>query len=441
MPTTVIETDAFVASLQQPNNGELADAASILLYLQHLSNTRRFLYNRHRSNVFDVTRAPFNADRTGAADSRTAIQSALDAASVAGGYVYAPGGSYRLDSSLLFYPGVKLVGDHDRTIFSINHATESLLTLNGPGAEIPAVVEGIHFRSAVPNTGNLINGAGGQHGIVFDKCRFGDNINTRGTLLQCSNADLAVTLRDCRLLPYTDRRAINQSAGRVVLGGATRLVMPQPYTSGGMITITGGRLVVGDGVEFDGSANLSGVNTCYGIDATGPTTEVSVGAARFDMANSAGRAINIGAGSPRIRVSEACDFTIGTTRYKASGVAGEDSQLSLYPHIVQQTSGTTITVFTGVRTVVLLVSAASAPTITLPSPLNKGQQLTLLVRNTYGSGWGGSFFITDALHITGTVPHPVLSAPGLSCKVDLIWSDMFAPGATWSWVVTDIQYV
>jgi len=47
--------------------------------------------------VFDVTAAPYNADKTGTNDSTTAIQSAINAAQTAnGGVVYLPAGTYRV---------------------------------------------------------------------------------------------------------------------------------------------------------------------------------------------------------------------------------------------------------------------------------------------------------------------------------------------------------
>jgi Pectate lyase superfamily protein len=60
--------------------------------------------------LFDVT--DFGADITGAADATAAIQSAIDAASAAGGVVYLPAGLYRCDGRLrVAAPGVVLRGD------------------------------------------------------------------------------------------------------------------------------------------------------------------------------------------------------------------------------------------------------------------------------------------------------------------------------------------
>src|SRR4051812_35007936 len=52
-----------------------------------------------RTNLIDVTKAPYNADKTGATDASAAIQSAINAATP-GSVVYLPAGTYRCDSTL-----------------------------------------------------------------------------------------------------------------------------------------------------------------------------------------------------------------------------------------------------------------------------------------------------------------------------------------------------
>lgn len=47
------------------------------------------------TQVFDVSTAPYNVDTTGSVDSTAGIQAAIDAASVVGGIVYLPAGTYR----------------------------------------------------------------------------------------------------------------------------------------------------------------------------------------------------------------------------------------------------------------------------------------------------------------------------------------------------------
>lgn len=65
---------------------------------------------RVSSHMYNVTAAPYLADRTARQDASSAIQKALDDAAVAGGAVYLPAGDYRLDNPLTVPAGVVLLG-------------------------------------------------------------------------------------------------------------------------------------------------------------------------------------------------------------------------------------------------------------------------------------------------------------------------------------------
>ncbi|MES2986117.1 MAG: glycosyl hydrolase family 28-related protein, partial [Patescibacteria group bacterium] len=56
-------------------------------------------YVAGRTNLIDVTQAPYNADNTGSADAQPAIQAAIDAATT-GDVVYLPAGTYRTNNAL-----------------------------------------------------------------------------------------------------------------------------------------------------------------------------------------------------------------------------------------------------------------------------------------------------------------------------------------------------
>lgn len=82
-------------------------------------------------NVLD-----YGADPTGATDSSAAFQAAIDEA--AGKYVYAPAGTYRINTQLtyntstVFAPGLKLVGDGmEKTIFDTRVAGIAMLSISG----------------------------------------------------------------------------------------------------------------------------------------------------------------------------------------------------------------------------------------------------------------------------------------------------------------------
>ncbi|MBM7564946.1 hypothetical protein JOC55_001891 [Paenibacillus sacheonensis] len=92
--------------------------------------------------LFDVTAEPYGADRNGGSDASAAIQSALDAASAAGGgTVYLPAGTYRVDSPIGVPSGVELRGSWDVPHHTIGGGTVLFTTYGeNPGADTPALI-------------------------------------------------------------------------------------------------------------------------------------------------------------------------------------------------------------------------------------------------------------------------------------------------------------
>lgn len=118
---------------------------------------------------FDITHPAYGADPTGAVDSTTAIQNALNAANIIGSpIVYAPRGTYRF-SRLTIPAGVTLLGDgQQRTIFqttqvlggSGTHFTTSAIAAStiGVSDSEEICVEGIRFErhSSVAGTADVM---------------------------------------------------------------------------------------------------------------------------------------------------------------------------------------------------------------------------------------------------------------------------------------------
>jgi hypothetical protein len=78
-------------------------------------------YQPDRTNLYVVTQSPYNAVADGVTDATAAFQAALTAAGTnGGGTVFAPGGSYRLNGTLIIPTGVELRG-----VFDIPHGTET----------------------------------------------------------------------------------------------------------------------------------------------------------------------------------------------------------------------------------------------------------------------------------------------------------------------------
>ena len=75
-----------------------------------------------RPNSINVTQAPYNADKTGAADATAAIQAALNAAG-SNDVVYFPDGNYLIEGSLHLYTSyVTLRGDTNSTLIGVGSA-------------------------------------------------------------------------------------------------------------------------------------------------------------------------------------------------------------------------------------------------------------------------------------------------------------------------------
>ena len=128
----------------------------------------------------------YGADRTGAADSTTAIQAALTAAHTAGGgTVYFPAGTYKISSGLTVYAGTVLQGDGpavsviSQTSTSadclagtdVSYVTVAGLSLAGPGSGSGnGIALGLASDSSTPYldfSGLLIHGFGGN-GVYID---------------------------------------------------------------------------------------------------------------------------------------------------------------------------------------------------------------------------------------------------------------------------------
>nr|WP_237179003.1 S-layer homology domain-containing protein [Paenibacillus sp. MMS18-CY102] len=74
--------------------------------------------------LFDLTKAPYNADKSGGVDVSGLLQSALDAASAAGGgTVYLPAGIYRVEQPISVPSGVELRGSWDVAHHTIGGGT------------------------------------------------------------------------------------------------------------------------------------------------------------------------------------------------------------------------------------------------------------------------------------------------------------------------------
>jgi hypothetical protein len=387
MPTVVPESDAFVADDPAAEQRRAADAASILLYAQHFANSRRYLYNRHRTRVFDVTRAPYNADPSGAVDATSGIQNAINdaASSVGGGDVYLPG-RFKY-TGLAMSPSVNLRGIPGITRLSLNHATNDALTFgSGGGSQGFGLVEGISFCAAVDGTGNLINGVSG-HAIQLKvlNCAYNDDTSggkMKGRMLFTQGTGSIYTFEECFLSAKGDANAdlffLSAADGELWLN-KNRAFMPLAYSSN-LLQIDDGRLAsckdnVWDVTAHGGSADIMQFLS-LGYHSLSKNT--------FLGAFSGGSCIKTVSGG--IKISETGSVFDTVNPYALGGLLALGSDLTLSNPLVTALGGTTATCATGYRAQVFKATSTD-PTITLPGILFIGQEFTLTVYNFSGSPW------------------------------------------------------
>jgi hypothetical protein len=262
MPSNATDTDAWPANIQRPNNGELADSGSLSQGFNPVTQRTRHLYNKSRSALFDITRAPYNADPTGAVVSTSGMQAAIDAAAAAGGHVFSPPGNYR--HSLLTIPtGVSIFGVPDKTYWLHDHATANGLVFLDYNEGNPVTIQDIRFLGNVAGTGtHVVNNTGAC--VVFERCSWngfasggGPSNNLQGKLASVNSAESRLTFIDCEINVAGILKGLHAEDGliRVVRGG---MKMPATYSEAMAQSEIGGSITL-DGVRVDLTAHVTGV--------------------------------------------------------------------------------------------------------------------------------------------------------------------------------------
>ncbi len=123
----------------------------------------------------------YGATGDGTTDDTSAIQAAENAAGIAGGVVFFPGGTYRITTTLtLSTDSVSLIGaDSAASIIKIDNASnaDAVTFLGANGRD----VRGLGFTCAQANSGSFISGGGTGH-TTIDECTF-DGTNMTGSLI------------------------------------------------------------------------------------------------------------------------------------------------------------------------------------------------------------------------------------------------------------------
>lgn len=396
MPSTVAETDTYSANIQRPNNGELADAASLLQAFQPLTNRTLYLRNRTLNGQRDIT--PFGADSTGTADSRTAIQAAIDAVQAGGGgTVRLPYGSYKLNTGLTLYRDVSLVGDGATLLH--NHNSQNVITLDTAGSAlaVPRRISGIAFESLVITSAygiaDLASATARQ--LIVSDCSFNwTTQNIAGSFYSLNGVS-------------TSRVAFERCNVRSRAGGD-----PLVFMAGGSnsyLEIAGGQYRMADTYAeslifinntpadihhafIDETGHNSG--TAYGIEVSG-TTDKRISNCRFFQS---GLGASIKAAGRLVETDS--DWLAGTA-YEIPAALNTRSRLSGgNPLVVNSNSTSSISLGalgTGVRAISYVLTGAfggGGPTFDMPPAVFENQRLTLTVANRSSDtgNWSGVAF-------------------------------------------------
>lgn len=194
-----------------------------------------------RTNLINVTQAPYNADNTGATDASTAINSAITAA-VANDIVYLPAGTYRLDSQVSIGPSkanITLRGAGATTIISPRSIAYGIFI--GAG-EHPGAATWANNFYAVPATNNVVTAgatAGSTALTIADTTDF-----TAGQLIQVS-----VSNQD-------DNAAIEAGAMPIIdFGGSGDVIRRRQLTR--LVSKTSTVLTISPALHYTPDANLT----------------------------------------------------------------------------------------------------------------------------------------------------------------------------------------
>ncbi len=386
MPVTATDTDTFPSTVQRPSNGEVADSASLAQPVDALTKRTRYAYNRSASGIFDVTRAPFNADITGTADSTTAIQTAIAAAASAGGVVWFPAGIY-LHTGLTVPEGVDLEFA-PRAYLAMSHATADHLTFTGASTYLPNLVLGARFVGNVFGTGSAVRVATAGARVLLRGCSFNSasDVILLGRFGRVDSVGGKLRFEDCLCYVVGTQRAYEASGGGAieVVGGI--LKMPAAYSTQLMYVNNGSRGDL-DGVSIDCTAHNSGTASILVADSASDAAMVNCKINAVGMSgNTTGFAWSTAA---RVKALGNEWRISGAMTIYGSSLAAAGSELELLPYYTGSNGGNSYTVANGHRSVAVYNSAGvTAPTFDLPFAYVAGQELDLTIYNLSGVTWG-----------------------------------------------------
>lgn len=421
MPTNATDTDSFVANVQRPNNGELADSASLAQGFNPLTQRTRWLHNRTSRLVFDVRQ--FGATVGTGADSRAAIQAAIDAASAANVGEVHVSGLFRIDNALNLPRAVSLIGVGNGAALYLNHASANFINLTShTDMGNRCVISGLNFEGLIANSGTVISDAGSDRAVLIDNCSFNDDAsNLTGRLAYFTGTDTWSGIHRSRINVVGAGEALRSTgaSGRFeLLDNIIR--MPASFADA-LVTLTGGQLVA-RGNFFDNTLHTSGTGTCIAL-AGGSYSNVSH---NVFTDWTGGGAIAILQFSGAVVQAHGNDFRGAVTPYYTDAMANK-SHADMRGSLTSAVSGATLTMSNFFDNYFFTQSVVSSPAITFPAPIFRGQRLRFAMRNATGTSLGFSIAPSPA------VVKETLSAyaNGITATAEFVAQDPDGTGLVW----------
>lgn len=412
MPTAATDTDVFTSTVQRPNNGENADSASLSQGFNPLTQRTRYLYNRSRSNLHDVTRAPYNADPSGAVSSQAALAAAIAAAFATSGDVFIPPGTY-LYTGITIPQGVNIYAAQD--VHLVNTGAGNSVVFTDPNDGPPSIIEGIRFHSTSVTTATaVVNNADAR--AIFYRCAWNGYVagggyltNLQGYIALVNSADSDLQFVDCRIITGGTLKALYAMLGKIrMLRGM--LWMPATYADSLAYADPTGQVELDD-VQIDVYGHTTGsAQILYNASATART------AMRNCIINGTGAGGTI---YGHLWVQDSLVANHGN-RYLGSTVtpygnarAAAGSRVQLEDTLaIDVGSAPTVDLTNSGRFKSILVKSIAHCVVTLPAGIYPGQELLFTFFNADSSGHNMTFATTP---VTGTtIPNPVGAGNTLS---------------------------
>lgn len=147
--------------------------------------------------VFNVKDPTYGATGDGTTDDTAAIAAAITAATVNGGVVFLPPGTYKITSALTLEPDTSLIGSGgEATNIRLAHATANMINIANAGNDGGILIHGIIFDASEPNTGKILSFTGGETVHVSD-CYFGGTNNDGAELIDGGAAAQYAKFSNC----------------------------------------------------------------------------------------------------------------------------------------------------------------------------------------------------------------------------------------------------